>query len=553
MPQATGIHVGRKRIVAVALRGSSRSSRVIGAGSCPRPEDPAALGSTVRALCAERGLPRDPTVLALGNDLALMRTLALPFTSPDQIRKVLKGEAEAAFAGLSVEQMALGSHFLGATDHEGRVLAVAVRKEALASILGELGGGGIDPIAVGLEGFALANALVALGHAPEQGSLVAIECEPDEARFLVLQDRRVRVARTVPLALGAPNVPLGAPADGAVEFDPGVPAPDRGLGCAPEALPELSAELTRTLLAGGLMEPPDRVLLLGPLAHDPALAAAVERVTGVAAEVADLLADAGAPGPDAASAGTAYGAALKGLGFDHDEVNLRVDELAFKRRFDQVAGPLATFVTLAFVVLLVMLIDVRGRAEALRHGWTKQVLAPAYQRFSVVRDRMVPDEATRKAMDDAMRNESKTPRESLMETMAARLDAWEKKLKGGPALDTFKMRSALDTWRNWADRLEAARGKLKPKYWILDGIEVELRPAPVAGTITCAGWLDMDGGREFVEAMKNSLMEVPDFQLTVPGQTQAGTGPDGDQRLQFSLATNLPVEQPEKRKAGTDG
>lgn len=541
MPQATGIHVGRKRIVAVALRGSPKSSKVIGAGSCARPDDPAELGSTIRALCTERGLPRDPTVVALGNDAALMRTLALPFTSPDQIRKVLKGEAEAALAGLSVEQMALGSHFLGATDHEGRVMAVAVRKDALAPLLERLGAAGIDPVAVDLEGFALANALVALGHAPEHGAVVAIECEPDEVRFLLIQDRRVQVVRSVPLALGIPDVPMAPPGDGPVLAD--------------AALPELTAELTRTLLAGGLMEPPGRVLLLGPLAPVPALADAVERVTGVRPEVADLLADAGAPGPDAASAGSAYGAALKGLGFDHDEVNLRVDELAFKRRFDQVAGPLATLVTLAFVVLLVLLIDVRSRADALRRDWTEKVLKPALARFREVEQRLEPDAAKREALDLKLRTEATTPREELLGRMLAHLRTRDTKLRGGPAADVFKMRSALDTWAAWADRLEAARAAHRPppKYWILDGIEIELRPAPAAGTITCAGWLELDRGREFVEAMKTSLTEIPDFNKTQPGQTQTGTGPDGEQRLQFSLATTLPLETADKRKDATDG
>lgn len=553
MPQATGIHVGRKRILAVALRGSARASTVIGAGSCPRPEDPAALGPAIRALCTERGLPRDPTVLALGNDVALMRTIALPFTSPEQIRKVLKGEAEAALAGLSVEEMALSSHFLGATENEGRVMAVAVRKSALAPLLAGLGGSGIDPMAVDLEGFALANALVARGLVPEAGALLAIECEPDEARFLLMQDQRVRVVRSVPLALGAPTVPVEPPADGAVEFAPGVPEPDRALGCALEALPELAAELTRTLLAGGLMDPPARALLLGPLAHEPALSAAVERVIGVRPEVAELLAEAGAPGPDAASAAAAYGAALKGLGFDHAEVNLRVEELAFKRRFDQVAGALATFVTLAFVVLLVLLIDVRGRADALRRAWTQTVLLPGLQRFRDVQKRLEPNDAKREALDLKLRTETTTPREVLMARMVEHLKAQDTKLQGGPAKDVFEMRSALDTWCEWSDRLEAARATVRPKYWVLDSIEIELRPAPGTGTINCAGWLELENGRAAVEAMKNALMAVPDFERTVPGPTQAATGPDGLERLRFSLATELPVEKTKTSKEGADG
>jgi hypothetical protein len=541
VPQATGIHLGRKRIVAVALRGSSKSSRVVGVGSCPRPEDPAALGPTIRALCAERGLPRDPTVVALPNDVALMRTLALPFTTPEQIRRVLKGEAEAALAGLSVEELALGSHFLGASENEGRVMAVAVRKDALAPMLAGLAASGIDPLAVDLEGFALANALTARGHAPEQGTLVAVECEPDEARFLVLHDRRVRVVRSVPLPLVEPAPP---PEDG-------VPAP--AATCAPAALPELSAELTRTLLAGGLMDPPQRALLLGPLAQDPALAAAVERVVGVRAEAVDLLAEVGAPGPDGASAATAYGAALKGLGLDHHEVNLRVDELAFKRRFDQVAGALATFVTLAFIVLLVVLVDVRSRATALRRSWTTNVLAPTLQRFVDVQTRVEPDAEKRAALDHKLRN--LTPREELVDALVDHLRGRKQKLLGGPALDTFKMRSALDTWRDWSDRLEAARAGFTPpiKYWVLDSIEVELRPAPSTGTITCAGWLELESGRAFLEAMRNSLATVPDFAKSVPGVTQTAKGPDGADRLQFSLATELPPEQADRRKEGSNG
>jgi hypothetical protein len=316
--------------------------------------------------------------------------------------------------------------------------------------------------------------------------------------------------------------------------------PDLDLGFNPAVVADFEAEITRTLVAGGLMDPPTRVLLCGTLAHEPAVAAAAERVMGVPPEVVSPMEDLGAPGPEALAAVSALGAAWKGLGFDHAEVNLRVDEFAFKRRFDQVAGALATFVTLAFLVLLVLLIDTKQRYGDLRREWTLKVLRPAFARFTETLNKMEADESKRAALTERFKDEGQTPREKVMGRMVGQLRQWKTKLQGGPAKSEFQMRSALDTWKAWSDPLMTFEPR--PKYWVLDQIEIELKPPPSQGRIYCKGWVDIDKGREAIERMKNSVTALPDFTDTVPGVTTAGNGPDGEQRLSFSLTTTLPLE-----------
>ncbi len=531
MRTVVGLHLGRTRVTAVGLSGSAKSPRVVGSFSAPRPAEggePGALGKALRALLGEHGLPRDPVVVGVPADECLLRPLALPFTSPEQIRRVLKGEAESALPSHAVEDLLVSAHLIGDVDGRGRALAVAFPKESMRKLLADLEAGGVDPVSVDVDGFGLVNALAAVGEVPEKGVLLAADVEADEARFAVVADGRVRLLRTV-------AVPLAAPAgEGA-----------NGLQVLPEGLDALRAELTRTLVAAAVDGAPDKVVLTGTLAEDPAVRAAVaETAGGEPSAVRPVGNLPGAPAPDVPGgrAGVvALGLAWKGLGTDRGEVDLRLEEFSFRRAFDQVKGPLATFVTLVFLLCALGIYHFNERRKEAQTQLVQAVLKPALDRFN---ESWPGAEAEKKALLQKLLAEEPAPHRGLVPRMIGLLREKKTELEGGPAEDSFPMRSLLDVWRDWADRL-----KLVPqpaggqpgydRYWVLN--KIELTPSGVR----CEGLVDIEGGRTAVDRMMTLLRENPDFAQT---DTDKETKPTQDgTRLAFGIHSKLPSEEAPKR------
>ncbi|MHC5020089.1 MAG: type IV pilus biogenesis protein PilM [Planctomycetota bacterium] len=516
MAQATGIHISATRITAVFLKGTSKSPKVVSAGWMPiPPADEMDLGKAVRHLLGEHTIPRDPAVVTLANDEALMRSMAMPFTRYEEIKKVLKGEAEAALPGISVDQVVITSHFLGAHEAEGQVMTIAMRKERLAELLGQMQSGGVDPVGICLEGFSLAEAVIALDRAPEGASVVVADADADCLGLAIIADRRVRVVRTIQLPMVLP--------DGG--FNVGI-------------LGELHDELTRTLVAGGLMEPPAMVLMTGSAAGQPAIRDALEKVIGVTPEPLAMEID--EPDSPLAMPGgsAAYGAALQGLGADATGVNLRVDEFGFKRTFDQVAGALAALVTIAFICGLILFVDYQQQHREAVQVWNKATLSPAFKRWGDSWRKVRPDQKEWQA--DRDRLEKNLPRTKLMGEMIRLLQEENKRLKQGPVKAEFDMRSQLDVWKAFADSLATFRPS--SKYWVIDQFDVTPRD------LTVKGWFGIDGGRADLGLMLNSLKAHEYFRQAEPGANQVKKGPDGQERLQFSVSCRLPEEEQKKAK-----
>ncbi|MCI0341547.1 MAG: hypothetical protein L0216_10445 [Planctomycetales bacterium] len=530
MRTVVGLHLGRTRITAVGLSGSAKSPRVAGCFTVPRPAGPAAsepgaLGKAVRALLGEHGLPRDPVVVGVPADECLLRPLALPFTSPDQIRRVLKGEAESALPSHAVEDLLVSAHLIGDVDGRGRALAVAFPKEAMRRLLADLEPGGLDPVSVDVDGFGLVNALAAVGEVPEKGILLAADVEADEARFAVVADGRVRLVRTVPIPIAAPGGPAGAGGD--------------GLQVLPEGLDALRAELTRTLVAAAVDGAPDKVVLTGSLAEEPAVRAAVAETTGgeptSARPVGNLP---GAPAPDAPcgrAAAVALGLAWKALGTDRGEVDLRLEEFSFRRAFDQVKGPLATFVTLVFLLCALGIYHFNERRKEAQTQLVQAVLKPALDRFN---ESWPGGEVEKKALLQKLLAEEPAPHRGLLPRMISLLREKKTELEGGPAQDSFPMRSLLDVWRDWADRLMLVKQGYDG-YWVLN--KIELTPSGVR----CEGLVNIEGGRTAVDRMMTLLRENPDFAETNTDRETKPT-PDGS-RLAFGVQSRLPPEEAPKR------
>jgi hypothetical protein len=105
----------------------------------------------------------------------------------------------------------------------------------------------------------------------------------------------------------------------------------------------------------------------------------------------------------------------------------------------------------------------------------------------------------------------------------------------------FDMRSQLDVWKAFADSLAAFQPR--SKYWIVDQLDITPRD------VTVKGWFGTTGGRGDLDTMVGALKRHALFAQAQAGSTQVKKGPDGTERLQFSLTCRLPEEEQKKAKS----
>lgn len=160
MGRSIGVDVGDHSIKAVELDGSYRKTRLL---RC-RVERVAAEGlATERVLDAagtiaavlKEGRMGGELVLGLPCREAVLRTVNLPFSGRDAIRRVIKSEVENAIFSHSVDDMVVDFHELGKNENGARVLVAAVPKPALRGLLEALEEERVEPERVDLDTMAL--------------------------------------------------------------------------------------------------------------------------------------------------------------------------------------------------------------------------------------------------------------------------------------------------------------------------------------------------------------------------------------------------------------
>jgi len=156
MVKAVGLDAGEFEVKAVELDGSYRRPRLtrVVAEPVPGGDSQAGAEAAQRALQAE-GFSRDNVCMAVPCREAVLRMMNVPFIGEDQIRKVIKFEAEGSIHSHSVDDMVVDFHVLGEEGAETRVLMAALPKAPLRSSLTALEQAGIEPLTVDLDTMAL--------------------------------------------------------------------------------------------------------------------------------------------------------------------------------------------------------------------------------------------------------------------------------------------------------------------------------------------------------------------------------------------------------------
>ncbi len=473
MARAVGLDVGAHHVRVVEADGGPRGLKVVRLGEreVVVPEGGSredAVREAVDALFRDTRAARDEVLLTWPAESCVLREVQVPFREPDQIRKVFRFEFESHLHGRDIDDYVVDFVPTGDTrDGGARLFCAGAEKAPLRERLGSLERIKVDPVGVDLDATCLLAGLSVAGVLAGNPNLVVVDAGSRSTRILVVVDGRLRSARafrsgvdTMDLAIEADTG--GAPGTGADRVLPG-PRPDDlvalpGAGAPPGDLPaaetsaaalevavaedrrgdylgRLSRELTRTLAqsAGAVTFP--LLLLTGRGARIPGVREELGSRLGLEVRALDLFSKVASPVPPEmmeeanATYAVALGAAARALGASPAPLDLRRDDLAYARRFDQVKGGLAVALGLlllgtgfllwrakkekevAQVEFDTMVARVRDTADSVEKTFrtdlklSEEDFAKKY-RISGDRLRTVPDYARRVGqMHDYLRNE----------------------------------------------------------------------------------------------------------------------------------------------------
>jgi len=228
MARTVGIDTDDFAVTAVELEGSYRRTRLARShvtalsGDQSQAERKMAAAAAVAETLREHRFKGD-RVLGHPCDEAVLRKITMPFSGREAIRRIIKSEVENAIHSHSIDDMVVDFHVLGEAEEGARVLAAAVPKVSLRSMLTSLQQEGVEPERVELDTMALlrvahwCGAFEADGYPPEAADAVEPAgdgggADPDEVPALPAVDESARL--TAVLDLGARSTRVLLVSDG---------------------------------------------------------------------------------------------------------------------------------------------------------------------------------------------------------------------------------------------------------------------------------------------------------------------------------------------------
>ncbi len=406
MARATGIEITETSVRVAELEGGGKKFRLVGAVEAPiepnssgergLEETQAALKQALKAAKAKREF----VVLGIPAAKATIREIQIPFTSDDQIKKVLKFECESHLPTQNIEDVVVDYHKIGEMGPRSRLLIVAVPKPALKEQLLKVSRSGIDPSHVDLDAaalFARARQIPGLDDDDEKGAKVILDLGETTSTILVGTGEHLRMVRC--LRMGAESLTraistdLGidrseartmtqqmlradAPFATVAQLEAAAPAATKTSrelqgdilkDKQDELARRISAEIRRSLSSVQLEPSLVGIWITGPAARTPGLESRLADNFRVPVRPLDTLHGLDHSGLEASSSfiATAVGLAQKALGYDPLGLEFRQEEFRFTKRFDQLRTPLLFAGALLLVLFVFLGINEFKRQEAM--------------------------------------------------------------------------------------------------------------------------------------------------------------------------------------------
>ncbi len=154
-------------------------------------EKPEHRREVLKDLFRAGGFRRDTVVTCLPASRVLFRELDLPFGNPRKLDRIIKYQMEP-FLPCPVDDVVVD--FLPPAGN-GAVMSVAAPKTALANLLEEFSGAGLDPFAVGVNDLALFYLYLNTGAAADPGPVCIIRMGEEDTGVQVIREGRLDFIR----------------------------------------------------------------------------------------------------------------------------------------------------------------------------------------------------------------------------------------------------------------------------------------------------------------------------------------------------------------------
>jgi type IV pilus assembly protein PilM len=487
LAKAVGLDIGSRACKVAVLSGGGKGAKLLRyaekeyetgeAGALT----PAAVLVAMRAALAEARAPKSSVCYALAAEQCTLREITVPFDDDDQIKKIVKFEFEPHLHSAAVEDVIIDYVKTGSSKGRARLLVIAAAKDMLRGRLDQLKEAGVDPLHVDVDVASLFNTAKQSKALEEHPDCLIIDIGARTTKTLLVQDGRLKIARSIRLGGHGPLQRLTTEFEGdadaarramedaasvealaatpahasTLEIVASVRAIEAAAAGAQESdfLGRVLRETQRTLPTLGSEKPLTRIFVTGIGAARPHARQRISEHYGV--EVEDLptmrAVSHSLPPSKADEIGrtgaVAIGAALKVLGIDAGEIDLRREEFRFARTFDAVKVALATGMTLIFFGFFLFLLSkmfelktVRKERDDLQTLMKKELGAGVFDEYEQgVRDARQRSEADRAKDKDPELYFSRTK---------TRLADIRDHLKNqlGLATEVPPIRSCLETW-----------------------------------------------------------------------------------------------------------
>ncbi|MFN7671920.1 MAG: pilus assembly protein PilM [Planctomycetota bacterium] len=213
-----GIDPGDQSVKVVELDGGYRRARLLAVHHAPAGVPTAGGGTRSEVVAAAAAAAIADGMrgeVALGHPCreAILRTLELPFTGREAIRKVVKAEIEGEIQGQSVDDMIVDFLELGRGAEGGtRILVASVPKAGLRTQLAALDAKGVEPQSVDLDTMALwraahyAGAFLAIADGPADALppvTAVVDVGSRSVKVLIVEGEKLVEMRALRLGEGA--------------------------------------------------------------------------------------------------------------------------------------------------------------------------------------------------------------------------------------------------------------------------------------------------------------------------------------------------------------
>jgi Tfp pilus assembly PilM family ATPase len=479
-------------------------------GGQPDPEE-------LRDALAEifKSLPKNSVIGCVDAHDTITREIPVPFKSDDQIRKVIKYEAEHHLHDCDADDVIVQYAKVGESKEGTNLLVFAAKKDDVSRRIESCRDAGVELLALDLDANGLLSAAQFAGLLDDSPDCILLNISNRSTEMLFVHEGELRAIRSV--RMGMDSISQGLARDMDIELSEAdkkladiATSPEAGDLIIPadgglddkadtekshselehdlfrqkrdEFVARLKREFVRSsaALRGAAA---GRVIVAGPGLRVPGLLDLLSEKLGRELEtlrVSDHFQ--GKINGDVeefdANAAVACGLALKGLGAAPVNLDFRQEELQVANKFELLKGALAVCVTLLFIALMgASFFYVKKKKDLQGEDMYYRITTDAYKQFNGIAqaynglgDTLVPPRM-RVDPSEVERGDTDTPYLALKRFLKElrRMERHLEKKVGGQGLDPIK--SALGRWNSIMGALRGIHKKIE--YIDIEGMRIE--------------------------------------------------------------------------------